>query len=482
MKAARGEVKHEKSTTFEAPPLSRRPVWIKPAGLVAADIVAGLVAFLISLFAVGAVRDTLGLNTLGWAAPSFKAHMLTVATLTTVMLVWFRSKGHYTKHQALADQIGAVFTAALTAMLTSAAIQFATVEVGSRLLTGLYWVLLIPGVLASRLAVRTILKASKLWCAPAALFTSSDRTHGLAVFLRKRREIGFDVTHTLVLDDLPAEDIAEAMGEARERGLEIIYAPSAQDTGKNKVIRHLVIRGIPFTLAPDLGPVPHRARVVAFPPEDINLVTIEDPLNRYWARRAKRAFDIVASMTALILLSPLLMPIAIAVKLDGGPALFRQSRIGKDGRPFSCLKFRSMAVDAEERLQRMIASDPKVRAEWEANYKLRNDPRITMIGKFLRKSNIDELPQLINILRGEMSVVGPRPVTEPEIKRYGDAAQAYQRVRPGLTGLWQTNGRNDTSFEERIQLDAWYVRNWSLWRDAVMIARTVREVVFARGI
>lgn len=141
-----------------------------------------------------------------------------------------------------------------------------------------------------------------------------------------------------------------------------------------------------------------------------------------------------------------------------------------------------MAVDAEERLQRMIASDPKVRAEWEANYKLRNDPRITMIGKFLRKSNIDELPQLINILRGEMSVVGPRPVTEPEIKRYGDAAQAYQRVRPGLTGLWQTNGRNDTSFEERIQLDAWYVRNWSLWRDAVMIARTVREVVFARGI
>lgn len=475
-------MKHEKSINFEAPPLRRRPSWIKPAGLVAADIIAGFVVFLISLVAVDTVRDTLGLNALGLAAPSFRAHVLTVATLTAVILVWFRSKGHYTKHQALADQIGAVCTAALTAMLTSASIQFATVEVGSRLLTGLYWVLLIPGVLVARLVVRSILKSSKLWCAPAILFTGSDRTHSLAAFIKKRREIGFDVTRTLVLEDLSAEDIVEAMGEARERGLEIIYAPSAHDAGKNEVIRRLVVSGAPFTLAPDLGPVPHRARVVAFPPEDINLVTIEDPLDRYWARRAKRAFDIVASLTALILLAPLLIPVAIAVKTDGGPALFRQSRIGKGGRAFFCLKFRSMAVDAEERLQRMIESDPEVRAEWEANYKLRNDPRITMIGKFLRKSNVDELPQLINILLGDMSIVGPRPVTEPEIVLYGSARGAYERVRPGLTGMWQTNGRNNTTFNKRAALDAWYVRNWSLWRDFVIIVRTVREVVLAKGL
>lgn len=475
-------MKHESQIALKAQAQSRRPRWIKPASLVAADVLAGLIAFAFAVTAVIGVRDNLGIHALTLNSSAFLAHALTVIALTVVALIWFRSKGHYTKHQALADQIGAILTAAFMAMMTSAAVQLATIEVGSRLLTGLYWALFAPLLLLTRLFVRSVLKASQLWCVPAVLFTNNASSEELKAFIRRRREIGLVVSQTFFVADSAPEEVLAAMTDAREQRFEIIYAPGLDSAQKNAVMTHLVVRGVPFILAPDLGPIPHRSSVMAFPPEDIALVRVDDPLSRSWARGMKRVIDIAASLAALVVLSPLLIAVAITVKADGGPALFRQSRIGKGGRPFKCLKFRSMAVDAEERLQRMIASDLKIRAEWEANYKLRNDPRITKIGIFLRKSNIDELPQLINILRGDMSIVGPRPVTGPEIELYGDARAAYERVQPGLTGLWQTNGRNNTTFEERVKLDAWYVRNWSLWRDIVITIRTVREVVLAKGV
>jgi undecaprenyl-phosphate galactose phosphotransferase len=140
-----------------------------------------------------------------------------------------------------------------------------------------------------------------------------------------------------------------------------------------------------------------------------------------------------------------------------------------------------MIVNAEDKLKTMIERDPRIADEWSAYQKLKNDPRITIVGRLIRKTNLDELPQLINILRGDMSLVGPRPMTESQIADYGRQFEAYCRMQPGLTGLWQTNGRNETTFLERARLDAWYVRNWSLWRDFVILVRTVREVVCARG-
>lgn len=173
--------------------------------------------------------------------------------------------------------------------------------------------------------------------------------------------------------------------------------------------------------------------------------------------------------------------IAWLIRRDGGPAMFVQPRVGLDGKTFGCLKFRSMCVDAETRLRDVLKADPDRAEEWARFQKLENDPRITSTGKWLRKLSLDELPQLINVLKGEMSLIGPRPMTLDQQDEYGASLSAYIRMRPGITGLWQVNGRNATSFAERARLDDWYARNWSLWRDAVILIRTVREVALPSG-
>lgn len=196
----------------------------------------------------------------------------------------------------------------------------------------------------------------------------------------------------------------------------------------------------------------------------------------------KRALDLLIAAPLAVFLSPLLLVLALAIRCsDRGPALFVQTRYGLGGRTFSCFKFRTMVADAGERLEALLAADPAAREEWARDRKLRNDPRITRFGRFLRKSSLDELPQLINILRGEMSIVGPRPIVREEIERYGRSFGHYCAVRPGVTGLWQISGRNDTTYEERVALDVEYVERWSIWLDLRIIALTLPAVLFSRG-
>ena len=196
----------------------------------------------------------------------------------------------------------------------------------------------------------------------------------------------------------------------------------------------------------------------------------------------KRATDFVIASVALVFLLPVIVPMALVIRLsDGGPALFRQKRIGRDGKEFYCYKFRSMVVDADVRLRQLLETDPAARREWQATQKLENDPRITALGHFLRKSSLDELPQLINILKGEMSIVGPRPIVKNEIEKYGDYFGHYCQVRPGLTGLWQVSGRSDTSYGERVALDVKYVSDWSYVSDIKIIAMTIPAVLLSDG-
>jgi len=197
---------------------------------------------------------------------------------------------------------------------------------------------------------------------------------------------------------------------------------------------------------------------------------------------SKRAFDIIFAVALLVLLAPLMLFIAAFVRLTSpGSAIFSHSRIGKDGVVFPCLKFRTMVTDADRRLAELLDNDEQARAEWERDQKLRNDPRITPIGRFLRSSSLDELPQLINILLGHMSVVGPRPIVEDEAQRYGVHFADYCAVRPGLTGPWQIGGRNDVSYQERVKLDVMYVRNRSFAYDIVICLKTVPALATSRG-
>ena len=197
---------------------------------------------------------------------------------------------------------------------------------------------------------------------------------------------------------------------------------------------------------------------------------------------AKRALDIIGAGVGLVLLAPFFLIVALMVRADGGPAFFAHQRVGRGGKLFGCLKFRSMVIDSQARLESLLASDPAARAEWEATRKLKNDPRITRIGRFLRSTSLDELPQLINVLRGEMSLVGPRPVQEAEIDRYyGASAAHYMAVRPGITGLWQVSGRSETSYESRVALDVSYVSRPSLLADISILLRTPVAVLSRRG-
>ncbi len=196
----------------------------------------------------------------------------------------------------------------------------------------------------------------------------------------------------------------------------------------------------------------------------------------------KRTLDLCIAISALVFLMPFMAFAAIMVRLaDGGPSLFSQERIGRNGQTFRCYKFRSMITNSQEVLDELLATDPVAAAEWAADQKLRNDPRITKIGAFLRKTSLDELPQLINVIRGEMSIVGPRPIIQAEIPRYGRAFNDYISVRPGLTGLWQVSGRNDTTYPQRVAMDRHYARTNTVVGDIGIILRTIPAMLFSRG-
>ena len=204
-------------------------------------------------------------------------------------------------------------------------------------------------------------------------------------------------------------------------------------------------------------------------------------LNRALPRASKRVFDILFSIFCLIVFAPVFFILYLLVTRDGGSAFYGHQRIGRDGKKFKCLKFRSMTINSQELLKKLLDEDPDIRLEWETTFKLKNDPRVTKIGNFLRKTSLDELPQLINILKGEMSTVGPRPVTADELPMYDQFLSYYLASRPGLTGLWQVSGRNDVDYDTRVQMDTAYVKNWSFFQDIIIILKTIIVVLKKDG-
>jgi exopolysaccharide production protein ExoY len=202
-------------------------------------------------------------------------------------------------------------------------------------------------------------------------------------------------------------------------------------------------------------------------------------LSRPVGSNFKRLIDILLALFGIILLAPLLTICFAAVAVTSpGPVLFRHRRVGFNGRPFYCLKFRTMVMDAPQRLQQLLGSDPAAAAEWANSCKLRYDPRITPIGNLLRVSSLDELPQLFNVLKGEMSIVGPRPVTEEELVRYCRAVDAYMACRPGITGLWQVSGRSTTTYSKRVACDKFYAQRWSIALDVKILVITIPSLLF----
>ena len=199
-------------------------------------------------------------------------------------------------------------------------------------------------------------------------------------------------------------------------------------------------------------------------------------------RFQKRLLDTVFAALVFLVFSPFFVLLPLLIKLTSrGPVFYRQERLGRKGKPFRVWKFRSMYADADARLEKLLASNSEIAAEWEKNFKLAKDPRITPLGKFLRRTSLDELPQLFNVFSGEMALIGPRPIVQAEVAYYGDAYPVFSSVRPGVTGLWQVSGRSETDYARRVDLDTYYVLNWSPWMDIWILVRTVFAVLFMRG-
>jgi Undecaprenyl-phosphate galactose phosphotransferase WbaP len=211
-------------------------------------------------------------------------------------------------------------------------------------------------------------------------------------------------------------------------------------------------------------------------------IDISNKLKLIWNLRLKRVIDLASVIIGGILISPFLLLISLFIKItSSGPVLYKQKRLGKNGKHFFTYKFRSMTDNAERQLQNLIDKDAGLKTEWEQNHKLRNDPRITGIGRLLRRTSLDELPQLINILKGEMSLVGPRPIVDEEVIKYGEDYNRVFSNKPGLTGLWQVSGRSNAKYHDRIVYDTYYLQNWSIWLDLWIIYKTIGVIVSGKG-
>jgi Undecaprenyl-phosphate galactose phosphotransferase WbaP len=279
------------------------------------------------------------------------------------------------------------------------------------------------------------------------------------------------------------ETLAGAVDFARKQGVDtaIFAMPHTRREQLATLVGRASVSFRHVLIIPNLSGITNSA-VVARNLAGTFAVEIKYNLLNPWALRAKRAFDLAATVVGGVLVYPLILVLALLVYLESrGPVFYKDRRMGQDGQLFSCVKFRTMVSDAEGLLQRMLEEDAGLREEYMRYHKLRNDPRVTRIGRFLRKTSLDELPQLWNVLRGEMSLVGPRPYLPRESEEIGITQDEILRVPPGITGLWQVSGRNHTSFGERIEMDAYYMRDWSIWLDLVLLARTAKTALFGRG-
>ena len=340
---------------------------------------------------------------------------------------------------------------------------------------------------------RRELKRLKLWGKPVIILGYQDTGTRLVDHLEQEWGLGYKPVGLFEHHLIPAgtefrktayaNTLAGAMNMGHRRKIDtcILATPHTRREQLADMVRMVSETFQHVMVIPNLNGVTNSA-VVARDLSGALAIEIKHNLLNPWARRLKRALDLLGATVGGLLISPLLLTIAVLIKLDSpGPVLFGHRRLGARDKHFLCWKFRTMHVDAERILNEYLQRHPSLQAEWEQNQKLRDDPRVTRIGRFLRKTSLDEVPQLWNVLRGEMSLAGPRPIVDAEVSKYEKDYELYRRIRPGMSGFWQVGGRSDLGYKVRVAMDSYYVRNWSVWLDIIILARTVKIVLLARG-
>ena len=364
----------------------------------------------------------------------------------------------------------------------------------SRMFVGLFGIFAFVLLAVCRYAIKRFLLHKQLLQVPTIIIGAGKTAELLVKGIVSDAGLGYKIVGLLednkvqpgILEKYPVLGcFADAERVIKETGVKRVFiaAPGMQEHKLGMLIYRIQPLVKNIGVIPNLVGVPTGGvEVESLFDERLVLLRLKNNLARPLNRWLKTIFDYTLTIVGTILISPILLFIAVWIYKDSpGTVIFKHTRIGKNGKPFPCYKFRSMCVDAKEKLAELLANDPAARAEWEKSFKLKNDPRITKSGAFLRKTSLDELPQIFNVLKGEMSLVGPRPIIKEELARYGEYVGDYLMVKPGITGMWQVSGRSDTTYNERVQLDSWYVRNWSVWLDVMLLWRTIIAVLGRRG-
>ena len=364
----------------------------------------------------------------------------------------------------------------------------------SRFFTGAFGILAFVYLTLLRYALKNFLQRKKLLQTPVIIVGAGKTAELLVKSLRNDPGMGYKIIGLLednkvqkgILEKYPVlggfDDAEKVIAETGVKRV-FIAAPGLKDYDLGMLVYRIQPLVENMGVITNLVGVPTgTVEAESIFNEKLLILRLKNNLARPFNRVIKTVVDYALTIIGTIVISPVLLFIALWIYYDSpGPVIFRHMRVGKDGKLFPCYKFRSMCLKSDEKLKELLHNDPEARAEWEKDFKLKNDPRITRSGAFLRKTSLDELPQLLNVLRGEMSLVGPRPVVEAELPRYGDYLGDYLMVKPGITGMWQVNGRSDTTYGERVQMDSWYVRNWSVWLDLMLLSRTIKAVFKCKG-
>lgn len=417
--------------------------------------------------------------------------------IVTVALVTFRFIGLYSQRRTFWDDTRSMVFLFMWLMPIDIALLYLAKEPATICHALAAWLALFVFLPLGHDAVKRLLLRLKLWQKPTVIIGTGENAYQTYQALKREKILGFEVT--LFADLFPSIPYHASL---KDCGIPIIPVGGDpyrffKDLGKPHVIVALEQDQVAkagevidyLTLRPNAVDIVPSVRGIALFGLDVHhifgqeilLLRTRNNLARRFPRLVKRLFDLTATTALLALLSPLFLVLSLLIMRDGAAPFYGHRRVGMRGKSFKCYKFRSMINNADKVLKDLLDNNPEARAEWEKDFKLKNDPRITKLGAFIRKTSIDELPQLFNVLLGQMSLVGPRPIVEEELERYKHTSGYYMEARPGISGLWQISGRNDIEYAYRVRLDVWYIKNWSFWYDIVILFKTIPAVLKRDG-
>jgi Undecaprenyl-phosphate galactose phosphotransferase WbaP len=445
--------------------------------ILAADVFAiGLAAALV-LGGVGVVAGKMRL------ASGFSG-LHDVAILFAATVAYLALKGRYSERIPFWAEMQLVFGASFWAVLAEALVGGLNHDVRLRLPAMLTMMAFPVMATIANVVAKYLLVQVGAWRLSVVLVGSGEGAVAVEAALASDPGLGYSVVGRVEPQALMVRQDGPRLRPLLERfnGDRVLLAVEGDRALQRQLLDCALRERVPFAIAPEPQAFPAFGwQATRFFSHDVVMLSVRDGLSRRISQAVKTVIDLTAASILLILASPFFLLVALMNLGSGAPIFFAHRRIGAGGKAFYCLKFRTMVPNAEQVLKEALERDPALAAEWHASQKLRNDPRVTRVGKFLRKTSLDELPQLINVLLLQMSLVGPRPIVESEVRFYGDDIAHYYNTRPGVTGLWQVSGRSNTSYTRRVQLDVWYVNNWTVWLDIAVLLKTFPAVLGRTG-